>query len=389
MAELVSILIPCYNAEKWLKETIESALSQTWPNKEIIIVDDGSTDNSLQIAKQYESATVKVISQENKGGSAARNKALEYAQGDYIQWLDADDILAPDKIEKQMVVAQQIGNPKVLLSCSWGQFYYRYWKAKFEPDSLWQNLSPVEWLITKFSEGCWMSNSAWLVSRSLTELAGPWDERLFMDQDGEYSARMVAKSDKIVFVPDAREYVRVSNPGSVGKARSRKALESHFLSQTLCVRHLLGLEDSERTRAACVRLLQRSFGYLLSWTHPDISKKAYDLALELGGTLSEPVLKTRLRVAGALLGQQRAEKMRQLHFALKLSYLGKVGQDTLQSFEARKEDWLLAVKSVRVDARIYTSRYNSCSAKHVRSLGNDSSKRLAWFREVTGDILTS
>ena len=72
MTELVSILIPCYNAEKWLKETIESALSQTWPNKEIIIVDDGSTDNSLMIASQYESNLVKVISQENKGAPAAQ-----------------------------------------------------------------------------------------------------------------------------------------------------------------------------------------------------------------------------------------------------------------------------------------------------------------------------
>ena len=102
MSVLVSILIPSYNAEEWIEETIQSALSQTWPRKEIIIVDDGSTDNSLRIAKEYESNSVKVISQENSGAAVARNKALEYAQGDYIQWLDADDLLAPDKIEKQL-----------------------------------------------------------------------------------------------------------------------------------------------------------------------------------------------------------------------------------------------------------------------------------------------
>lgn len=75
MADLVSILIPCYNAEKWLKQTIESALAQTWQNIEIIIVDDGSTDNSLQILKTYESRKVKVVSQENKGGSAEIGRA--------------------------------------------------------------------------------------------------------------------------------------------------------------------------------------------------------------------------------------------------------------------------------------------------------------------------
>jgi glycosyltransferase involved in cell wall biosynthesis len=102
MACLVSILIPVFNAEKWIRENIESALSQTWERKEIIIIDDGSTDNSLQIEKKYESNIVKVISQEKMESAVARNRALEYAQGDYIQWLDADDLLSPDKIEKQL-----------------------------------------------------------------------------------------------------------------------------------------------------------------------------------------------------------------------------------------------------------------------------------------------
>ena len=322
MMEKVSILIPCYNAEEWLEETIRSALGQSWPNKEIIIVDDGSTDDSLAIARQYESNLVTVISQENRGACVARNKALQQAQGDYIQWLDADDILAPLKIEKQMKAVHQIGKSMVLLSCSWGEFYYRYWKAKFKPDSLWKDLDPVEWLITKFSEGCWMSNSAWLVSRPLTELAGPWDDRLSMDQDGEYFCRVVAMSEKVVFVPEAKEYIRVANPGSVGKGFSRKAIESHFLSQSLSVRHLLKLEDSERTRRACISLLQKSLGYYYP-DFPDISEEANALARELGRALSPPVIRTRLRLAGALLGQHRAEKIRRIHYVLKLATAAK------------------------------------------------------------------
>lgn len=91
MKPLVSILIACYNSEKWLAETLDSALAQTWKDLEIIIVDDGSTDNSLSVAKSFESSTVKVIYQKNKGQSAAENKALQEAQGDFIQYLDADD----------------------------------------------------------------------------------------------------------------------------------------------------------------------------------------------------------------------------------------------------------------------------------------------------------
>src|SRR2546421_1094622 len=102
MPHLVSILIPAYNAEKWIGDSIKSALSQTWPQTEIIIVDDESSDNTLHIAKQYESRSVKVLTQPHAGASAARNKALSFAQGEYIQWLDADDLLAPDKISKQL-----------------------------------------------------------------------------------------------------------------------------------------------------------------------------------------------------------------------------------------------------------------------------------------------
>jgi glycosyltransferase involved in cell wall biosynthesis len=311
MADLISILIPCYNAEKWLKETIDSAISQTWPNKEIIIVDDGSTDNSLQIAKQYESLTIKVISQVNKGAPVARNTALRHAQGEYIQWLDADDLLAPYKIEKQMEAAHHIRNPKVLLSCPWGRFFYRHWKAKFVPDSLWRDLSPVEWLITTFKESYWMSSSAWLTSRLLTELAGPWDERLSMNQDGEYFCRVIAKSDNVVFVPEAREYVRRSHLGSVSRSRSRRALESHFLSKALCIGYLLSLEDSDRTRKACVEFLQNGLSYYYP-DQADLLEKANDLARELGGTLSPPTPRRKFSIVKTILGFTWANVVRRL-----------------------------------------------------------------------------
>src|SRR5436190_3441118 len=146
MAPLVSILIPAYNSERWIAETIKSALNQTWPRKEIIVVDDGSRDQTLATARRFASKTVAVISQENQGASAARNKALELCQGDYIQWLDADDLIAPDKIANQVEASEHYGN-RTLFSAAWGHFYYRIDKAKFASTSLWCDLSAVEWLI--------------------------------------------------------------------------------------------------------------------------------------------------------------------------------------------------------------------------------------------------
>src|SRR5262249_38459273 len=101
MGSLVSILIPCYNAQQWITQAIESALTQTWSNKEIIVVDDGSTDCSLDVIRQFE-GRIRWETGPNRGGNATRNRLLELACGEWIQYLDADDYLFPPKISQQM-----------------------------------------------------------------------------------------------------------------------------------------------------------------------------------------------------------------------------------------------------------------------------------------------
>ena len=114
MQPLVSILIPAYNSEAWLAETIQSALSQTWKKTEIIVVDDGSSDRTVEVAKQFESRGVQLLIQSNQGASAARNTAFTASKGDYIQWLDADDQLHPEKISSQMAVLNEGCTPRTL-----------------------------------------------------------------------------------------------------------------------------------------------------------------------------------------------------------------------------------------------------------------------------------
>jgi glycosyltransferase involved in cell wall biosynthesis len=98
---LVSILIPCYNAERWIAQCIESALAQTWPNKEVIVVDDGSTDGSLDVIRSF-GDRIRWETGPNRGGNVARNRLLELAGGEWLQYLDADDYLLPEKIAGQM-----------------------------------------------------------------------------------------------------------------------------------------------------------------------------------------------------------------------------------------------------------------------------------------------
>ena len=136
-----------------------------------------------------------MVSQANQGAAAARNHAYAICQGDYIQWMDADDLLGPDKIAKQIRLAERVAGPRTLLSSAWGSFMYRPRRVRFMPTSLWHDLAPAEWLIRKMGENLHMQTATWLVSRELTEAAGPWNTELAVDDDGEYFCRVLLASD--------------------------------------------------------------------------------------------------------------------------------------------------------------------------------------------------
>lgn len=106
---LVSIITPIYNGERYVKETINSVIKQTYPNWEMIIVDDGSKDNSAQIIKEFtgKEKRIRLIQQPNAGSAAARNNGIRHANGQYIALLDADDLWEPEFIESQLALMKE------------------------------------------------------------------------------------------------------------------------------------------------------------------------------------------------------------------------------------------------------------------------------------------
>jgi glycosyltransferase involved in cell wall biosynthesis len=308
MKPLVSILIPAYNAQQWIADTIRSALSQTWEPKEIIVIDDGSTDKTLNIARRFESQGVHVVSQQNESGAAARNKAFSLCTGDYIQWLDDDDLLAPDKIERQMYAAGRCGSKRTLLSSSWGYFMFRIEGARFVPTALWCDLSPAEFLLRKMEQNLFMQTSAWLVSRELTEAAGPWDTSLLIDDDGEYFCRVLLACDAVHFVPHARTYWRrsgLAQTSFIGFSDGK--LESQWRSMRLHIDYLRSLEDTPAVRAACVKFLQN---WMVRF-YPeriDIFEHATRIARDLGGDLTIPAISPKYSWMRSILGVRIAKR---------------------------------------------------------------------------------
>jgi glycosyltransferase involved in cell wall biosynthesis len=308
MQPLVSILVPAYNAEEWLAESIRSAIAQTWTRKEIIIVDDGSSDHTAEVARQFASKEVVVLSTENQGAATARNYALKLSQGDYIQWLDADDLLAPDKVERQLAAARESCDRSTLLSSSWAYFNYRTQGARFVATALWQDLAPIEWLLRKTGENLHMQTATWLTSRELADKAGNWDTRLLSDDDGEYFCRVLLASKGTRFVGDAKVYYRVVPSNRLSRiGMSDRKKDAMLLSMRLHVGYMRSLEESERVRKACLTYIQNWLEFFYP-ERPDLVEQLQSLAAELGGHLQEPRLRWKYAWMKAIFGYEAAKR---------------------------------------------------------------------------------
>ena len=324
---LVSILVPAHNAARWIDETLRSAIGQTWSRKEIIIVDDGSSDNTASVVRPHECSFVKLVAQENQGAARARNRALSLAQGDYIQWLDADDLLAPDKVARQMEAALE-ASPRILFSSSFATFSVDPSRASFSPGPLWKDLSPAEWIAQKFANNSWLNPAVWLVSRELTGVAGAWNPELSLDDDGEYFCRVVAASEFVRFVPEARSYYRRWNAASLSRGSSKEARRSLLKSLKLSVGHLLRLEDSERTREAARSYLQVWMADFYA-DETGLLDELQAFAKDLGGELNPPWLGAKYRLIQHLFGWSAAKKATRIVAAVKLA--ANMRRDRLRS----------------------------------------------------------
>lgn len=306
---LVSIIIPCHNAEPWIAQTLDSAVGQTWRNREIIVIDDGSRDRSLEIARAYAPLPgVRVFTQENRSASSARNRGLAEARGDYIQFLDADDLLHPEKVEIQMRRLLEAG-PGHLASGEWARFEGDPGGAAFEEYPNHRDMDGVEFLQVFFEETAMMQPAAWLAPRALLDAAGPWDERITLNDDGEYFSRVVLAAKRILYCPGARVYYRSGLKGSLSRRKDSRSLESLILANRLIVDRLLAADGSERSRAAAA--------YAWKWAafelypgRPDLCREAERECRRLGGSPRPMPAGPAFQRLARMLGWKLAKRLR-------------------------------------------------------------------------------
>jgi glycosyltransferase involved in cell wall biosynthesis len=312
MPPLVSIIIPCLNAAPWLAKTISSCLSQTYQNIEVMFVDNGSSDGSVEIAKQFEGPKLLIAYCERKGASAARNEGLHRAQGNFIQYLDADDILASDKIEIQInKLAESPQN--TIANGAWARFKNDPSEAVFEPEAVWRDCSPQEFLISSWLGGGMMPLFGWLSPRLQVTLAGLWDESLSVNDDGDYFTRVALASSGITFCGNAKGFYRTQASSTLSQRADREAAESDFKAIHQSCNHLLAIDDSIQSKRACATAYQRLV-YRYYPDHMALTRRAEQMVSQLGGSNLAFGGGWRAKIVCSLLGWKAAKRLQHLKY---------------------------------------------------------------------------
>lgn len=304
-APLVSVVVACRNESVWIVDTIRSVLDQTHRHLELVVVDDGSTDGTADIAESIPDPRIRVVRQSGRGACAARNAGLRLISGTLVQMLDGDDLLAPDKIERQVARWRSEGD-SVVYCGPFGRFVSSPQDAVFAPEANWRDMSGHDWLVSAWSDGGMMATHSWLTPIALTRAAGEWDESLLQNQDGEYFSRVLLASAGVRYCADSRCYYRVGNLRSISRAVSHGARESLLRSTLTVAERLLAIDAGLRVRNACANAIEEVM-FLTYPQYRDLSAVAQKRLGELGGgdgtqRLRGPVFK---RVS-ALLGWRAA-----------------------------------------------------------------------------------
>jgi glycosyltransferase involved in cell wall biosynthesis len=280
----ISIIIPLYNAESYIEEAINSVINQSFRDWELIIVDNGSTDNSLSTARAFASDQITIYSTENNGAAAARNCGLRKSRGQFIKFFDADDLISDNMLESQFNLATRY--PDSIISASWGRFYENDIQTfRLNEEECWKDMTSIEWICSSWREAQTMTQPGiFLIPRQIIDKVGLWNEKLSLVDDMEFFTKIILGAKGIKFSSKAILYYRSGmGTSALSGHTTRKAIESYFLSLQLSTSYLLNLKDDVTTRL-CAANMWQGFIYEYYGLAKDLSMKAELNVSRLGGS---------------------------------------------------------------------------------------------------------
>lgn len=314
MNPLVSIIIPVYNKAGLLRETLHSALNQTYTNTELVLVNDGSSDGSLEILKEFKekyAEKIQLIESSNKGVSAATNLGILAAKGTYIQFLDADDLMSSDKIESQIRLHSGNG-PETITTCEWVNFKEDIHQSNRVPYGVFRDFdSGLELLLRFWNHQEMMAISSYLTHRDLIHNTGLLDETLTINQDGEFFTRVLLHTDQVLYDPHGKVYYRTPSEGNVSQQKNYEAMASLLESYQAYEKAVLPAENSVRVRFSLKKVYQK-FIYDVFPLYPDLIKRAESLINGLGVNESTYIGGRKFQQLTKIFGFKNALRLKRL-----------------------------------------------------------------------------
>ena len=237
MVPRVSVVIPSYNRAECIEKAIDSVLEQTVDDIEIILVDDGSTDNTREIVLNKYGDQVRYVYQENQGIPGARNTGIKNARGDYIAFLDSDDYWRPGKLERQMSLAEEHPEYGLLASRCDKIQCAGHIKKPNRPLSYQSRRGKSGWVLNDLFQANFIRTSAVIIRRDCFDKVGLFDEKLKQTDDYDLWLRMAAEY-QVGFINEFLT-VYVDNPngisgdGLIGRLDCLYALEKSYLKQKI------------------------------------------------------------------------------------------------------------------------------------------------------------
>ena len=298
----VTIAIPCFNAERWIAACVESALAQSWPEKEIVVVDDGSTDGSLGILEKL-GTSIRLIRSDHRGGNHARNEALRHANGEWLQFLDADDYLEPAKLSQQFAESDGGANADVIYSATWME---DTGNQSREPSEIDPNLDIFgQWLAWQLPQtgGC-------LWRKSALETLGGWRADQPCCQEHELYLRAMQAGLRFVFAPTPHAVYRLWSEETVCRRDPRLVIrvKTELIDALQAWMQERGLWKAEHTRVAGRACFEMS-RTLAKSDLPQAAAYHRERAARGLIHLAGPAAPRSYRVAHRLLGFAGAEKL--------------------------------------------------------------------------------
>lgn len=216
----ISVVIPAYNAEKFINRAIDSVLAQTLPVDEIIVINDGSTDNTAEIVKAYGQA-VRYIQQENAGVSAARNRGIEEASGNWITFLDADDEWLPEKLAMQCEVLQRNPDLKwVLCNFVWEFVQKKQTRVSLDAGEVEKILNGKEYFDCYFDAfilGATSCSDSMMIKRDVFEICGRFKQGMQFAEDSDMWFRIAYHWPRIGYVSKPLAIYHYGTPTSLSQ----------------------------------------------------------------------------------------------------------------------------------------------------------------------------